>query len=290
MPSSRAGGITNAFTIDVEDWYCSHYLEEMIPLTMWDSMPSVVCEGTKAILDLLGEHGIRATFFVLGYVADRFPALCCEIVSRGHEIATHGYWHRLVRAGNHQGFEDDLGASIRAIRRATGVIPLGYRAPVGALDWQALWAFRVMRDEGIIYDSSVYPTRLLVLAGSPAAPRVPFQTEAGVWEVPLSVGDVWGQRLPLSGGFYLRAFPFRLYRQMIRRENAAGRSVILYVHPWELAHGFPRVIRHPVGRMVQTWNLRTVEPKLRALFREFRWGAIADVFGEVSQMCPGGHV
>ncbi|MBI4240703.1 MAG: polysaccharide deacetylase family protein [Candidatus Rokubacteria bacterium] len=279
--SRSAAPIVNAFTVDVEDWYCNHFLEGRVPPSAWDRQPSVVRQGTEAILSLLAEYGIRATFFVLGYVADRFPELCQAIRARGHAIGTHGYWHHRPLAGTPDQFQRDLRESIGTIARATGTLPLGYRAPVAALDWPATWAFQAMRDAGIVYDSSVYPTRLFVLAGSADAPRAPFLTATGVWEIPLSVAEVCGRRFPLSGGFYLRALPFGLYRRLIRRENAAGRPVILYVHPWELAHGFPRLMRHPIGRLVQTWNLRSVESKLRALFEEFRWGAIEDVYRQV---------
>lgn len=279
--SSCGTGITNVFTVDVEDWYCFHFLEDRVPPSTWDRQPSVVRQGTEAILSLLSEYGIRATFFVLGYVADRFPELCQAIVARGHEIGTHGYWHHRPLAGTPDQFHRDLGGGIRAIVRATGTLPLGYRAPVAALDSGATWAFQAMRDAGIVYDSSVYPTRLFVLAGSANAPRAPFRTPTGVWEIPLSVAEVCGRRFPLSGGFYLRAMPFGFYRRLIRRENAAGRPVILYVHPWELAHSFPRRMRHPVGHVVQTWNLGSVEWKLRRLFEEFGWGAIEDVFSPV---------
>lgn len=267
--------------MDVEDWYCFQHLEDKVPPSKWDGQPSIVRQGTEAALSLLHEYGIRATFFLQGYVADRFPELCQAIVARGHEVGTHGYWHHRPLAGSRDQFYQDLGESIRAIARATGSFPAGYRAPVAALDCHATWAFQAMRDVGIVYDSSVYPTRLLVLAGSADAPRAPFRTPAGVWEIPLSVAEVCGQRFPLSGGFYLRAMPFGFYRRLIRRENAAGRPVILYVHPWELAHGFPRLMRHPIGRLVQTWNLQSVESRLRALFEEFQWGAIEDVYQQV---------
>ncbi len=274
MPSSTA--VTNCLTIDVEEWYHSAFLNRQIPPAVWDDQPSIAQPGVERVLRLLDRYQTRATFFILGYVAARNPSLCARIAREGHEVATHGYWHGLVAGDHPDDFREDVLMSIEAIQEATGCVPRGYRAPVASLTYDTLWAFDVMRDLGIVYDSSVYPTRNLVFAGMPDAPRTPY-TVRGVKEVPLSVADFCGVRVPFSGGFYLRAFPFRLYRRFIRQENQANRPAIIYLHPWEFHHDFPRVARNLAGRIVHYTNLESTEPRLCKLLDEFRWGAIEDV-------------
>lgn len=268
----------NALSIDVEEWYHASFAKEALK-----GIPnqSIVGSGTQTILDLLDEYDTKATFFILGAVAEKDPELCVKIAAKGHEIATHGYHHKLVTEMTRPEFEDDLTRSIEIIHRVTGTRPLGFRAPVAAINKETHWAFQVMSDLRLKYDSSIYPSNSpLIASGISGSSKQQYKIYDDLWEIPLSVVRLGNIDIPVSGGFYLRSFPFRFYQNCIRRINKLGDPFLLYVHPWEFDTNYPRVVTNPIKRFVQYYNLEMVLPRLRILLDTFRFSTINDVYME----------
>jgi polysaccharide deacetylase family protein (PEP-CTERM system associated) len=256
---------------------------------------TVDVENTQKLLDLLDCFGVRATFFVLGYVADQFPDLIRRVALAGHEIALHGYHHRRICQLSPDEFRADLLLGRAAVEAASGQRVTGFRAPMFSIDRSALWALDLLRDQGFEYDSSVFPTRNM-LYGFPDAPRFPYRpfdrrragnSQAGgdlrtsaigdneFVEFPLSTLRLLGINWPVAGGFYLRLVPYPLFRWALRRLNRSGHPAILYIHPWELDPGQPHPHPTPRERFTHYHNLRRTESKLAALLRDFRFGTLA---------------
>ena len=219
-------------SVDLEDWYA------LVARRLHGraERPSErVVVATRRLLDLLDVHGTKATFFALGTVAETFPDLLQDIVRRGHEIGTHGYAHRRLDGIDEHAFRADLRQSIAAIVSACGVQPRGHRAPEFTILRRTAWAFPVLVEEGLAYDSSVFPIRHRRY-GIPDAPRYPYRvsTPAGdLMELPLATLELFGQRLPTAGGGYLRFLPYLPIERTVRTANEAGRPAIIYVHPYE---------------------------------------------------------
>ncbi|HSE83125.1 MAG TPA: DUF3473 domain-containing protein, partial [Thermodesulfobacteriota bacterium] len=221
-------------TVDVEDWY--HSIES-IPPHDWDNYESRVEPSTYKILEIFEQFGVRATFFILGHVAEKHPVLIKEIQSMGHEIATHGYFHRLVYRQTPQEFRKDLRRSIEVIEDITHEKILGYRAPYWTITKESYWALDILQEEGIKYDSSIYPVKTY-LYGIPGAPVYPYVVKEHngnrLIEFPPSTVNICGLRVPIAGGFYMRALPSWLVRWGIKKINNEGQSAIIYIHPPEL--------------------------------------------------------
>jgi len=279
----------NALTIDVEEHFQAHAYERVIERGAWESMPSRVAANTRRILGLLGEHGTRATFFVLGWVADHEPALVREIAAAGHELASHGYAHQLLYRQTPAEFAADLAASLAALRRAgaDGEL-LGYRAPAFSLTNESLWALPILREHGLRYDSSILPvkgaSRAWALRGgkrygvggaSPFASRV----HDGLWEFPVSTIRFGGRTWGVTGGGYFRLLPLWMTRQAIRRINAEGQPAVVYLHPWELDAQEPAVAGTPaLARFRHRVNVHKTEARLRRLLRDLRFAPLREVF------------
>lgn len=236
----------NAFTVDVEEWFHICGVGGNFGEESWTKLPSRVVETTKSLLDLLDRRHVQATFFVLGWVADRYPHLVACIRSAGHEVASHGYDHRRVYELGPQAFEKDLDRSLGALSRA-GVDPvLGYRAPEWSINDRSLWALEILARRGFLFDSSMTPLRLI---GNPSYSEVPHcqSTASGeIVEFPPLVGRRLGQNYPLGGGWGLRMHSPRTVLRRIEERNHRGLPVALFVHPWELDPDPPRV-RLPLG-------------------------------------------
>ena len=239
----------NALSIDVEDYFQVHALEGAVRRADWESYPSRVERNTRLVLRLLREHQTRATFFILGWVAERYPHLVAEIAAGGHEIATHGYWHELVYRQTPQEFAADLGRSLQRHpicladypgRPALSTI-MGYRAPSFSIVQDSLWALAVLRDHGLRYDSSIFPLMAHDRYGIADADRFAHRLENGLWELPVSTVRLLGRNWPVAGGGYFRLYPYRLTRQGIRRINAEGHPAVVYLHPWEFDPEQPRI-------------------------------------------------
>lgn len=272
--------ITNALTVDVEDWFQVSNFDRIVARGEWDGMPSRVVDNTRRLMDLFDETGARGTFFVLGWVAERFPGLVREIAGRGHEVASHGFGHELVYAIGPEGFEADLRRSLDVLTTCAGTRPLGYRAPSFSIDHRSLWAFDVLARLGFAYDSSVYPVRH-PRYGVPDFPRFPRRVTASdgteLREFPLTTLRVLGRNLGAAGGGYLRIFPPAVMETAFRRANRAGQPAVLYIHPWEIDPDQPRLPVRGLGRLTHYTNLDRTADRLRRLLGQFRFGTMADV-------------
>jgi len=266
----------NSLTIDLEDWY-QGLTSTGRQVERWPDFEDRVVESTERVLVVLGRAAVRATFFVLGYVADQFPELVRRVTEAGHEIALHGYHHRRVSQLTPEQFRDDTLRGREAVERACGRQATGYRAPMFSINGSTLWALSTLRDLGFRYDSSLFPTRNM-LYGFPGAPRFPYRPfeDSGFVEFPLSTVRLARVNWPVAGGFYFRLLPYRLFRQALRRLNREGHPAIIYLHPWELDPGHPRPHPTPRERLTHYSNLKRTEGKLVTLLRDFRFGPLAE--------------
>jgi polysaccharide deacetylase family protein (PEP-CTERM system associated) len=269
--------VINALTIDFEDWYQG--LET--PLEGWDGYEDRLEASGRRLLRLLADAGVRGTFFVLGAVAERQPELVREIVAAGHEVATHGWSHVFVYRMPPESFRIELRRSVRLLEEIGGQRILGHRAPFFSITGQSLWALEILAEEGLRYDSSIFPV-LNYRYGIENAPRWPYVITAGgasLTEFPLTTWRVLGRNLPVAGGAYFRLYPYALTRAAFRRVNAAGKPVAFYLHPWELDPDQPRV---PLPRRIALThyaNLGATEGRLRRLLQDFRFAPMAEVLG-----------
>jgi polysaccharide deacetylase family protein (PEP-CTERM system associated) len=272
--------ILNALTIDVEEHFQVHAFETVVDRSAWDRYPSRVEANTQRILRLLAEYDVQATFFVLGWVADRYPDLVKEIAVRGHEVATHGYWHELIYRQTPDEFAADLRQSLEAIGRAfTGLQPVGYRAPAFSVTKQSLWALDIMREHGLIYDSSIFPLAAHDRYGINDASRFANKTYNGLWEFPVSTIRLGKQNWPVAGGGYFRLFPLWVTRQAIGHLNGQGQPAVIYLHPWEFDPDQPRIAGAPLlSRFRHYVNIGQTESRLRALLNEFEFAPMGKVF------------
>lgn len=273
-------------SFDIEDWFHVPFAAPYLRRTDWDRKVSIVESGTQSILELLYRHGVKATFFVLGLAAARHPGLIREIAEAGHEIGIHGNDHIPIAEVSRTCFREDVRAALSAVGGTTGVHPMGYRAPLCSIDSETLWALDVLRDEGLRYDSSVYPSSPLAYAGMGDVPSEPYEIIERFYEVPLSCETVFGIPLPLSGGFYLRLAPLPIFSWLLARRSKRAESAVLYYHPWEFSIEYPRVIRHPLKRFIQYHSLRSVRPKLEHLLSTFRFRPLREALPTGSPESP----
>ncbi len=267
--------IENALSVDVEDYFQVSALAPYIPRGDWESMPSRVEANVERLLDLFDEHGAKATFFTLGWIAQRHPQLVRRIVERGHELASHGYAHERASAQSREQLRDDIGRAKGLLEDLSGSAVRGYRAPSFSIGAGNLWAFEVIRDAGHVYSSSVYPVRHDHY-GMPGAPRFPYEAVPGLVEIPISTVRIGGRNLPAGGGGYFRLLPYALTRWAIRRiHHDDSRPSMFYMHPWEIDPGQPRVAGVDAkSRFRHYVNLGRTEQRLRRLLRDFRWGRV----------------
>jgi polysaccharide deacetylase family protein (PEP-CTERM system associated) len=270
----------NAFTVDVEDYYHVSAFERSIARSAWGTFESRVVANTQRLLDLLARHQVRGTFFVLGWVADKFPRLVREIIAGGHEVGSHSYWHRLVYETSPLEFREDLRRSIRAIEDAGGVRVECYRAPSFSITRRSLWALEILAEEGIRIDSSIFPVRHDRYGIPDAEPSIHVRsTPAGtLMEFPPAVARLGGLRLPVGGGGYFRLYPLWLTKHCLRQINAQGRPFMFYTHPWELDPRQPRLAAAgPLGRWRHYVNLARTESRLDRLMGAFGFGPLRAV-------------
>ena len=278
--------IRNALTVDVEDYFQVSAFAPHIDRADWDRLPCRVERNVDVILALLDEHGARATFFTLGWVAERYPGLVRRIVERGHELASHGYAHLRATDQNPAEFMQDVTRAKRLLEDIAGVAVKGYRAPSFSIGAGNLWAQKSLQEAGYRYSSSVYPIRHDHY-GMPDAPRFAFYPEggAGLLELPVTTVHLFRRNLPAGGGGYFRLLPYRVSRWCLRRVNEVDRQpCIFYFHPWEIDPGQPR--QRGIGlktRFRHYVNLSAMERRVRALCRDFRWDRIDSLF------LDGGH-
>ncbi|HZT34181.1 MAG TPA: XrtA system polysaccharide deacetylase [Bryobacteraceae bacterium] len=270
-------------TIDLEDWYHANLMDGKVDRARAESR---VEASTRRLLDLLEEAGARATVFVLGAVAERHPQLVRTVRERGHEIASHGYAHRLAYQQSPAEFEEDLGRSVECIEAASGVRPAGYRAPSWSITRRNLWALEIVRRAGFAYDSSIFPFRTF-LYGIPGAPNRPFRirlSQGELLEIPASTLTLGGVALPFSGGAYFRLLPAPLARAGFRSVARGGHPAMFYTHPWELDADCPRV----KGLGAAAWLMHyagagRMPGKIRRLLGQFRFLPLAEYLAQVGR-------
>jgi polysaccharide deacetylase family protein (PEP-CTERM system associated) len=276
----RSQSQANALTVDVEEHFQVAAFEGQIARDSWDGHASRVVPNTNRVLDIFAGHGVHGTFFVLGWVARRYPELIRRIVADGHELASHGYDHTRVVYMDAARFRDDV-TRTKAILEDTGGVPVrGYRAPSYSINARNLWALDVLQETGHVYSSSIYPIRH-DLYGMPEAPRFAFRVRPGaILEIPVTTVRVNGRNLPAGGGGYFRLMPYGLYRWGLRRVNRRdAQPGMFYFHPWEVDPGQPRVEGAPLrSRLRHYTNLGIMEARLRRLLGDFRWGRMDEVF------------
>ncbi|HSG99645.1 MAG TPA: XrtA system polysaccharide deacetylase, partial [candidate division Zixibacteria bacterium] len=228
--------MTNVLTVDLEEWFVVEIFAGRIDPSEWESLPSRVEHSGYLILEALEERKTRATFFVLGWVAERHPGLIKDIAHAGHEIACHSYWHRRVDLLTPEVFREDTARALEVIERAAGVRPRGYRAPSWSINSDAVWALDILADLGFQYDSSVFPVKHDIYGDVKAPQRLAklnLSNGRSILEFPASTVRLFGRNLPVAGGGYLRHSPYWYSSMMIRRLNREGHPAMVYVHPWE---------------------------------------------------------
>lgn len=270
----------NALSVDVEDWFQVGAFERVIARDAWDSLPRRVEANTDRVLALFEQAGVKATFFTLGWVARRHPALVRRIAAAGHEVASHGWDHRRVFTLEPGEFRADLVEARAAIEDAAGTAVTGYRAPSFSIDARTPWAHPILAELGYAYSSSVAPVAHDHY-GWRESPRFAWLPVAGspLIELPVTTVDVAGQRLAAGGGGFFRLLPYAFSNWAIGRVNRAEtRPAVFYFHPWEIDPDQPRVTGAPLkSRLRHYTNLSTMEPKLLKLLGEHRWGRTDDV-------------
>ncbi|MCA9948382.1 MAG: DUF3473 domain-containing protein [Anaerolineales bacterium] len=278
--------IINAFTVDLEDWFQG--LTSTNPLVdQWPQFESRVVAATNDLLGILDLFKVKATFFVLGYVADQYPGLIEEVAAAGHEIGIHGYTHRFVYKLARGEFEREIDMSLEAIHRITATTPLGHRAPYFSINATTPWAFEVLAARGLLYDSSVFPTKNM-LYGFPNAPRFPYLLEdSGLMEFPATTMQLLGRKWPIAGGFYNRLQPYGLIKRGIQQVNTQGQPAVLYIHPWELDTGqrYGRVT--PRERLTHYYGRGGLRIKLEKLFTDFSFGPMKALLKQEDNAAQG---
>ena len=271
----------NALSVDLEDWYHVCGVEGYADPAKWDDYENRITRNTGKIFSLLERYDARATFFVLGYIAAREPALIGEIMARGHEIATHGYCHRRVFEMTEQEFGDDIRASVEAISSVIKKKVIGFRAPEWSIRKETPWAFEVLRRNGILYDSSMVP---LTRMGSRDFPLHPTEFDTGsgkIWEFPLSTIRLFNENIPFSGGLPLRLVPYFYIVSAIRGMNSRGFPSMVYMHPWEFDTDQPLIELPASRRFMHYFNIKATPRKVEGLLRNFRFAPAGEVLGLV---------
>jgi polysaccharide deacetylase family protein (PEP-CTERM system associated) len=279
---------THAMTIDVEDYFQVEAFASAIDRRDWERLPRRVERNTQRLLDILAEADVQATFFMLGWVAQRHPELVRRIVGEGHELASHGTEHMRADRQAAEAFRTDIRASKHLLEDIGGVPVLGYRAPTFSVGRNSAWAHAILGEEGYRYSSSVYPRRH-DLYGSPSAPHTAFAPLPGMIEVPLSTVRLLGIDVPASGGGYFRLFPYKLSEWLVGRAARVNQApAIFYLHPWEIDPDQPRQHQAPaLSRFRHYLNLGRTEARLRRLLRDFAWTRMDRLFlGEASGPFP----
>lgn len=276
--------ITNALSIDVEDYFQVSALAPHFPKSKWDSVECRVERNVDRILALLHEYGVKATFFTLGWIAERYPKIVRLIVMEGHELASHGFAHERASDLTRGAFLADVQLAKAVLEDIGGVDVRGYRAPSFSIGKQNPWAHEVLLEAGYEYSSSIYPV-VHDHYGVPDAPRFPYKHESGLFEIPITTVHALGRNWPAGGGGYFRLLPYPMSRWCIRRVNEQDRRpAIFYFHPWELDPEQPRVAEASAkSRFRHYVNLDKTEARLARLLADFQWGRVDEVFLKSTQ-------
>lgn len=276
-----SASITNALTIDVEDYFQVSAFAPCIARSEWDSRECRVERNVERIMALLDRHQVKATFFTLGWIAERYPELVREMARRGHEVASHGYAHQRASDQSRADFLDDITRAKVILESLSGQAVRGYRAPSFSIGTGNLWAFDCLAEAGYRYSSSIYPIKHDHY-GIPDAPRFMHEVRPSLAEIPATTIRAFSRNWPASGGGYFRLMPYALSRRLLRRVNEQDKAAaVFYFHPWELDPQQPRVAGASAkARFRHYLNLDLMEARLDRLLGDFRWGRMDSVFLE----------
>jgi len=272
--------VLNAFTVDVEEYFQVEAFAPVIDKGTWDAYPRRTRDQTGRVLDLLAEHKVRATFFVLGWLAAREPELVKRIHDAGHEVASHGFGHRMISRMTPEELRNDVRMSKDLLEGIIGCEVRGYRAPTFSILEKTAWAYDILLHEGYRYSSSVFPTwhdRYGWPAFGHAPRRMASNGEGDIWEVPMSVGTLGPFKIPFGGGGYLRSYPLALTKAMFGRLACAGRHAVLYIHPWELDTAHPPVKAPVLRRLRHFIGISNLESKVVELLKTQRFGTVSQL-------------
>lgn len=277
----KAGQIVNAMSVDVEDYFQVQAFADNVERSSWDTRECRVETNTDNVLQLFADAGVHATFFTLGWVAERYPQLIRRIVDQGHELASHGFAHFRVDEQTPDAFRDDIRRTKLLLEDTGGTCVQGYRAATFSIGAKNMWAFEVLREEGYVYSSSVNPIHH-DLYGMPNAPRFGFQPDGpeGIDEFPITTVRLGERNFPCGGGGFFRLLPYPTYRWALRRVNAKDQQpCIFYFHPWEIDPDQPRMSDISLKTRFRHYlNLSRTAPRLRALTQDFLWDRMDRVF------------
>jgi polysaccharide deacetylase family protein (PEP-CTERM system associated) len=270
--------VINYLSFDIEDWFQVENLKSAVSSSDWEKQELRVEGNTEKILEILSESGTKATFFILGWIARKNPALVKKIASAGHEIASHGYAHTMVTGQSPEEFRKDIVLSQEILEDLAQKKVIGYRAPSFSITPASAWALDILKDCGFLYDSSVFPTSLHDRYGFKGMDSSVSKYPNGLVEVPISTFPLFGLRLPLGGGGYFRLFPYAYFKYAFRALNRRGKSLVFYLHPWELDPGQPRIKLPAFLGFRHYTNLKKTESRLRRLLRDFKFQPIGSMF------------
>ncbi len=274
----------NILTVDVEEWFHPEALQHLFPPETWDEQPSRIVPLMERLLDVFDAHNAKATFFVLGWVAEHHPELVRQLAERGHEVATHSYSHRMATKLDPKAFKDDLQRSVKILQDTTGRDVLGFRAPTFSVTKKTFWVFNILAESGLKYDSSIYPI-WHDRYGIPDAPRSVFEVQtdngASIIEFPMPTLRILGKNFPFGGGGYLRLFPLRFTTMAIRRFNKEGFPAIVFMHPWEFDPQQPKVKMGRLQSLRHYANIGRNLDKIGYLLKTFEWTNFADYLDQL---------
>jgi polysaccharide deacetylase family protein (PEP-CTERM system associated) len=279
VPVPAVGGPTlNALTIDVEDYFHVAGFEGCVSRSQWDDFPLRVADNVHRLLDIFAEARVSATFFILGWVAERRPDLVKDVRAAGHEIGSHGHWHKLIYRQTPAKFRADLRRARDVLQDILGEAVTAYRAPCFSITRESLWALDVLTQEGVLLDSSIYPARhdRYGIPGAPLAPHRIARPSGSLWEFPPPVHSLFGRPVPVGGGGWFRLYPYGLTRRWLRAVNRAGRPFAAYFHPWEIDADQPRMRPGRLAAFRHYVNLRRTEGRLVRLLCDFRFGTLSE--------------
>jgi polysaccharide deacetylase family protein (PEP-CTERM system associated) len=273
----------HGLSFDVEEHFQVSAFDSPMRRRHWEAFESRVERNVERILCLLDKRNVKATFFVLGWVAERQPNLVKRIGHEGHEIGSHGYAHELITAQTPDLFREDVRRAKAVLEDIIGAPVLGYRAPTFTITAETRWALPILVEEGYRYDSSIFPI-VHDRYGMPGAIATCHQiaTSAGpLWEIPLSTAKIAGCRIPIAGGGYFRLFPYRMLRCLLRRVERTGQPLVIYLHPWELDPAQPRMNGPLFSRFRHYLNLGKTERRLSSMLEDFSFGPLCDLLGDI---------
>lgn len=268
----------NAISVDVEDWFCVYNFESVISKDDWKNLDYRVEKNTLKVLDIFDSNNTKGTFFILGWIAEKSPDLILEIENRGHEIGLHTYSHSLLTQLDESSLGNEIEKGLEVIYKS-GIKQkiIGFRAPSFTITKNTMWAIDVLHKYQFKYDSSIFPFGYHPDYGMIDVPLSPFKIKDDMYEVPLTVAKKFGKNIPCSGGGYFRLYPYSLTKYLLKSVNNENRSIVFYLHPWELDTGQPRVNLSLLKRFRHYNNIDKTEKRLNKLLSDFKFVKIKDI-------------